>query len=138
MQHKLIDYFKKLIPLEANEIAALVESMEILSFKKNEIIIREGQLATSTYFVLNGCVKQFGNIDGKEMTTNFFTEEQWIISLDNFEENKPSQYSLMAIEDTELVVGNEKKHKNYLRFFLILKMCLVKLWKKFFSSNMQD
>ena len=48
-------------------------------------------------------------MDGEEKTTNFFTEEQWVISLNNFSYRAPSENNLICVEDTIVSVGNEEQ-----------------------------
>ncbi len=109
MDNRLINYFRKITRLTTEEIAVLTESMTLKHFRKGEYLLREGQVNNDTYFLLEGLVREFKMMEGNDVTTNFFTEEQWIISLDGFGEKKPSRYNLVCMENTVLVVGNEKK-----------------------------
>jgi CRP-like cAMP-binding protein len=109
MANRLINYFLKITPLTKDEIKVLTESLVIKNFNKGDYILKEGQYNNDTYFVLNGCVKQFKILNGNDITTNFYTEEQWIISLDSFEGRTASKYNLVCVEDTTVVIGNEEK-----------------------------
>lgn len=109
MKNKFADYFLRISNLTAEEVNVLTEGMIIKKFPKGSFLLKEGQLSTDTYFILEGCVRQFTVLDGDDKTTNFFTEEQWIISLENFTSKTPSKYSLVCVEDTTVVVGNEQK-----------------------------
>ena len=82
MDEKLLKYFQRIMPLSDEEITAIVETMSIQHYKKGTVLLKEGQISTEVYFVLEGCVRQFYLIDGDEKTNNFFTEEQWVISID--------------------------------------------------------
>jgi len=117
MNKRLINYFLKITDLTVDEINVLTESMVIKFYKKNSYLIKEGQINNDTYFVLDGCVRQFKVIDGNDITTNFFTEEQWIISLGNFEGTKPANFSLICVEDTTVVIGNEQKAQELFKQF---------------------
>lgn len=117
MNHLLINYFLKITNLTADEINVLTESMTIKKFNKNDYLVKEGQFANDTFFLLKGCVRQFKLIDGNDVTTNFYTEEQWIISLENFEGKAASTYNLICVEDTTLVVGNEQKAQELFKQF---------------------
>jgi CRP-like cAMP-binding protein len=117
MDNTLINYFLKITNLTADEINVLTESMEIKHFPKGSFLIKESQFNNNTYFIIEGCVRQFKLIDGNEISTNFFTEDQWIISLENFEVKTPSQYYLICVEDTTVVIGNEKKAQQLFKQF---------------------
>lgn len=109
MENRLINYFQKISSLSEEEIKVLTESMVIEKKSKGSFLIKEGQFTNDTFFILNGLVKQFKIIDGNEISTNFFNEEQWIISLDNFEGKTASMFNLKCLEDTIVVVGDEDK-----------------------------
>jgi len=145
MIKKLINYFLKITVLTADETKVLTESMLIKFYKKNSYLIKEGQNNNDTYFVLDGCVRQFKIIDGNEITTNFFTEEQWIISLENFEGTTPSNFSLICVEDTTVVIGNEKKalelFKQFPRFETISRQIMETVFleqQNFMTSYITD
>lgn len=117
MENRLINYFLKITHMTADEVKVLTESMVIKKYPKGSYLIKEGQFNTDTYFVLDGCVRQFKIIDGNDITTNFFTEEQWIISLENFEEKTPSKYCLICVENTTVVIGDEQKAQELFKQF---------------------
>ena len=109
MDNRLINYFLKITNLTADETKVLAESMVVKIFNKNEYLVKEGQFTNDTYFILDGCVRQYKTLDGNDITTNFYTEEQWIISLENFERKTASKYNLVCVEATTVVIGNEQK-----------------------------
>jgi len=84
MENKLINYFLKITSLTTDEIKVLSESMIVEKFKKGNYLVKEDQFNNDTYFISEGCVRQCKVVDGNDITTNFYTEEQWIISLENF------------------------------------------------------
>lgn len=117
MSDRLINYFLKITSLTVDETKVLKDSMVIKKLKKGDYLVKEGQLNSDTFFVAEGCVRQFKLINGNDITTNFFTEEQWIISLENFEAKTPSPYNLVCIEDTAVVIGDEQKAQELFKQF---------------------
>ena len=117
MNNKLINYFSKITKLTADEIKALTESMIVKKFSKNDYLIKEGQFTNDTYFILDGLVRQSKLIEGNDITTNFYTEEQWIISLENFEGKTASKYNLVCMEPTSVVIGDELKAQEIFKQF---------------------
>ena len=93
MDNRLINYFLKITNLTADETKVLAESMVVKNFNKNDYLVEEGQFTNDTYFILDGCVRQYKTLDGNDITTNFYTEEQWIISLENFEGKTASKFN---------------------------------------------
>lgn len=128
MKEKFSNHFAKYSALSESEIKAIHDSMIIKHFSKDEFLIREGQVMNDTYFVLQGCVRQYKNVDGNEITTNFFSEEQWIISTGDISGNEPSTDYLICCEDIIVSVGNEESAQkifvNFPRFESIARAIL--------------
>ncbi len=103
---QLIDHFSRISPLSPEEAAAIAESAVVKSYSQGAVLLREGQIATESYFVLQGLVRQYSLVDGEERTTGFFTEGQWVISLTGFED-QPSVHYWVCEEDTTVVLGND-------------------------------
>jgi CRP-like cAMP-binding protein len=100
MVTKLIDYFASISPLSKDERNAIAQSALIKKYKQGTILLKEGQVSTETYFVLEGCIQQYTMVDGEEKTTDFFTENQWVLSLSGFDADSPSAHFLVCVEET--------------------------------------
>ena len=121
MHEKFINYFSKISPLSIEESEAIITNMQTKALKKGAYLLKEGQVSANTYFVLEGCIREYILSDGEEKTTNFFCEEQWAISLNSSLSTKSSAtHNWVCIEDTIVVVGNEQQaqelFKNFPRF----------------------
>ena len=71
MDNKFVSYFSKISPLTTEEANAIALSMQTRSLKKGDYLLREGQISGSTYFILEGCIREYILADGEEKTTNF-------------------------------------------------------------------
>lgn len=109
MENKFVDYFSRISPLSKEESEGIAESMRTKTFKRGEYLLKEGQISASTYFILEGCVREYILTDGEEKTTNFFTEEQWAISLNSFAPQNSAKHNWICVEDTTVVVGDEQQ-----------------------------
>jgi CRP-like cAMP-binding protein len=125
MDNKFVNYFSRISPLSEEEANAIAKNMRVKHLKKGDFLLREGQISIDTYFIMEGCVREFTIIDGEEKTTNFFTEEQWVISLNNFSTKSLSQNNLICVEDTTVSIGNEEQaqamFKDFPRFETICR-----------------
>ncbi len=137
MEQKLLKYFQRIMPLSQEEIEAIVETMTIKQYKKGTVLLKEGQISTEAYFVLEGCVRQYYLVDGDEKTANFFTEEQWVISMQSFGEQKPSNHYLDCCMDCSLVVGNRDKEEYLYKRFPKLETVSRKVMEKVFAEQQE-
>lgn len=109
VENKFVSYFSRISPLSKEESEAIAESMQTKTFKKGDYLLQEGQISANTYFILEGCVREYLLTNGDEKTTNFFTEEQWAISLNNFAPQNTAKHNWVCVEDTTVVVGDEQQ-----------------------------
>ena len=137
MRNKLVDYFARIMPLTDEEAKAIAASMLIKEFKKGAVLLEEGQISTEAYFVLEGCVRQYYLVNGEEKTNNFFTEEQWVISLNSLSNGTPANHFFVCSEDTILVVGNEDKENNLYKRFPKFETISRKVMEKVFMEQQQ-
>ncbi|WP_207220011.1 Crp/Fnr family transcriptional regulator [Emticicia agri] len=110
MKEKVVSYFSAIQTLSADEAKAIADSAVIKKYCKGDFLVREGQYASDTFFVLEGLVRQYNLIDGEEKTTAFFTENQWVLSLGTAD--VPSKYYWICEEDCYLLIGNDQKAQN--------------------------
>ncbi|OME87464.1 cyclic nucleotide-binding protein [Paenibacillus sp. FSL A5-0031] len=106
MKSILFKYMTKFTSLSDGEQQAIVDDILVEEYKKGTVLLRQGDVPTKCYFVLKGIVRQY-LIDeaGKEVTSNFFTEEQAVSIFNRHQQDKPSAYTLTCLEDCVLVVG---------------------------------
>ncbi|MFC4778278.1 Crp/Fnr family transcriptional regulator [Paenibacillus sp. GCM10023252] len=106
MKSILLKYMSQLTTLSAEEQQAIVDEIQVESFKKGTILLRQGEVPVSCYFILKGCVRQY-SVDeaGREATSNFYTEEQAIALFNQHKLDQSSEYTFACLEDCVLIVG---------------------------------
>ncbi len=117
MPNKFTEHFSRISPLSDEETKAIEDSMKVRRFRKGTVLLEQGQVSVDTYFILEGCIREFVVTNGEEKTTNFFTEDMWVISLTNFTPNSPANYNLVCVEDTTVSIGNEQEAQNMFKRF---------------------
>jgi CRP-like cAMP-binding protein len=71
------------------------------------ILLNEGDISTRVHFIKKGCLREWFNKDGKEITFQFFFEGQAVASIDSFMNNQPSLYSIESIEPSIIYSMNK-------------------------------
>ncbi len=137
MENKIVKYFSQFTTLTPEEVKALEEGMVVSRAKKDTHLLKEGQTSVDTYFILEGCIRQYCLVNGEEKTTNFFTEGQWVISLTGLTQNMPSFYNLVCMEDTSLVIGNEQKAQELFKKFPRFETLARQVMEKSFAEQQQ-
>ena len=75
------------------------------SFKKKSILSDDDKFIDEVYFIERGILRvKIVDLDGREHTTHFAIENQFIADYNAFLTRKKSRYQLEAMEDTDVIV----------------------------------
>lgn len=101
--------------LSEDEAKEIVENINIQTFKKGTILLKEGVISKECYSVLKGCIREYYIKDGEEKTTDFFTEGQEVVSFTSYTNQTPSKHYLSCAEESILTVSTPEKEKEMYR-----------------------
>lgn len=79
-----------------------------MNSRKKKILLYEGQIAREAYFILQGSIRFYYNVQGTEITGNIFTENMFSSSHDSFFLQAPSKYTLETIEAVKAISISHK------------------------------
>lgn len=101
----------------------LVESiLQFQEIKKNEILLRNGQIAKKIHFVCKGTLRAYvTDLDGNVYNKNIFLENDFAGSTVSYLLNTPSNFTLEALEDTTLISFDYKKYRQLIESHIDLK-----------------
>lgn len=105
MEEKLFSFIEKYMELSDAEKKAITSLAMFKSFKKGAILLQEGERTTNSYFVLQGCLRTYYNIDGEEKTTEFYTELEGVTPQCSVNK-EPSECYIACIEDSIVLISN--------------------------------
>lgn len=105
MSNELVTYIKKHTTLSTELEQIVVESSNLVKYKKGTIILDEKSLSKESFFVLEGCIRTYLVEDGEEKTIEFYTEGQ-PLTPKNFGKNIPTGQYIECLEDCTLNVGS--------------------------------
>jgi CRP-like cAMP-binding protein len=137
MDKKLLNHFTRFKPLSTEEVEAIDETTRFRQYEKRTVVLKEAQFSSDTYFVLEGIVRQYYLIDGVEKTTDFFADEEWVVSLNHINPNNPSPYYLECCTDCSLLVGNSEKGEGLFKKFPNLETVSRKLMERVFTEQQE-
>ncbi|MCT3924186.1 Crp/Fnr family transcriptional regulator [Elizabethkingia anophelis] len=73
--------------------------MTIKHLKKGELLLQENEVCRKSYFMVNGIARKFFILDNKEVTTEFFFEEDIAVSFESLVNQKPSKEVIECLTD---------------------------------------
>ena len=104
----LVIQLKQVYKLSEKDCARLIQLFEPLEVKKNEHLLRSGEISRYVYFVEQGCLRQYYvNNNGEERTIYFKVENEWCSELVSFLDNKPTELNVQALENSKLQIMNQ-------------------------------
>lgn len=124
MNKLLRDNITKHVSLQEDELQQFYDLFELRSFKKKTLFLSEGQICGYEGFVLKGLFRVY-HLDstGIEQVLYFAPEDWWIADIDSFSNQRPSNLSIEALEDSEvLAISRKNKELAYERFPAIEKL----------------
>lgn len=101
----IIEFLSQYTPISSQLEKAILKYSKIKILKKNEVILKKGQIARECFFILKGCMKKYYLLDGEERITGFYTEGQ-VITPSSYTNKNPSKYYVSTIENTIVSYGN--------------------------------
>lgn len=67
------------------------------------VLLKAGEIAKYVHFIKKGCLREWFNKDGKDITFQFFVEGQPVSSIDSFMNGIPSLFSIESIEPSTII-----------------------------------
>ncbi len=80
----------------------LRQHLKALKLPKKHLLLEAGQTSNKMYFIASGLVRGYYLKDGKEVTTWFMQEGQFVVSILSFYTQKPGDEYIELLEDSHL------------------------------------
>ncbi len=103
MSDNLKKYLSRFVTLSNTEREEIAGKFKRKLVKKNEYIFRQGDTCKDFVFVDKGCLRLYYVKDGIEVSVWFAFQPSSAIEVHSFISEKPSNYFLQAIEDSEVL-----------------------------------
>lgn len=138
MRQKLINYFAEISTLSHEELAEVLEQLTFKTFEKGSILIREGQISTQCFYIVEGLVRQYSLDDGLEKSVGFYAEYQTVMSIPSLTEQKPSKYFFACLEDVTAIVGNPLEEQEMYAKYPKLEILTRSMIEQDFGQTKED
>ncbi len=111
----MFDYLIAKLPhlkKELEEYAALYKRIEVPA---KTVLLREGEVSKKAFFIEKGCIRAWLSHDGKDVTFQFFFEQQGLSSAESFRKNIPSILTIETIEPSVIYVLHKKDYEHVMK-----------------------
>lgn len=111
----ILEHIRKFVPFSKEEEVVLLPYLNLKSVKKKEYLLKEGQICTANHFVVKGCLRMFYiTEEGNEQMIQFAIDNWWMTDYMSFDSQKPTQFNIQAVENSEIIFLEKKRWRNYL------------------------
>ncbi|PWJ43718.1 Crp/Fnr family transcriptional regulator [Sediminitomix flava] len=106
MTHQLLkENIQRNVQFSKDELDEFCQYFQPKTINKKEFVLEQGELCKFEGFVLDGCFRVF-TLDkkGNEITLYFAVKDWWLMDIDSFMNQSPSNLNIQAIEDSEVLL----------------------------------
>ena len=97
-----------------------------IEISRNEYLKVKGSIDTNLYFIRNGSLRIYVIDEFEEHTIRFGYQNNFIVSLDSFITEKPSDFYIQAIKKTNLKIIKKKVFKDLINSNIEFKILGLK------------
>lgn len=103
----LIDNYKETVkriaPLTDADCDMFIPYLKIKQYPKGSNFVTDGQISNEIGFISSGSFRIYYLLDGKEINTNFFFENDFVVEYQSFLLQRPSKYYIQAMEESQVI-----------------------------------
>lgn len=115
--NQLFRIVEKIAPLDEALQVALAEHFEEKTISKGHLLLREGEVCRHLWFLSDGLLRSFHDINGKEVTSRLMFTGHIVISAGSFFTQTPATESIEALSDCGLLrIGFDQLQRIYQAF----------------------
>ncbi len=103
MTPELKSFISRYVHLDTTALTDISGRFRKKKLKKNDFLLREGEVCSDIIFVQEGCLRLFYISDDIETSVWFSFRGSSAIEISSFISGRPSSYFLQAIEDSEVL-----------------------------------
>lgn len=105
MFEQINQHISRCAPITSHDRELFNSRLKPKSFKKKTFLLQQGDICKFEAYIVKGCVKKYYiDQNGDEVILQFAVEDWWISDIGSFSEQKPSNFFIETLEDTELFI----------------------------------
>jgi CRP/FNR family transcriptional regulator, anaerobic regulatory protein len=108
---ELEKYIQSYFGLEKEELKIISNFFEPRTLKKGEFFLKSGRHCDRLAFVEKGLIREFVDINNREITKWIATEGYFVVDLAGFMFGLPARYNMQALSDCEMHVIELKRYR---------------------------
>ena len=124
-------HINKFTEISEEEFSEIITYFEIRKLGKKEILMEAGSVCNQHFFVLTGCLQMYyANEKGAEQTLQFALENWWLTDNLAFLQQRKTEFSIQAVENSEVLSIDFKNQEILLEKFPKLEKYFRNVFEK--------
>ena len=129
MNDNLNSFIKRFIDIENEELLKITSSFKRRIIKKDEYLLREGEVCNDLIYVKSGCIRMYYMSDKIEVSGWFSLSDSLAMEVQSFISETPTICYLHAIEDSEVFILSKGQLKNLYSTYPKTQELMRKIWE---------
>lgn len=136
MSKELISHFRKYVEINAEDEPTILSYFEPMIFAKKSNLMNDNSPCRFHFFVTRGCLRMFFVCDkGVEQTIQFAIENWWITDYLAFENQAGTEFTIQAVEKTEVLAISYKNQEKLLKKYPQLEHYFRLIYQRAFAAT---
>ena len=99
-RERLLQFIKEILPMHQNKVEEIASYFQGIEIAKGEYFIKYEKINNKYLFLEKGFIRSYTyDLDGNEVTTNFYSERQIVFEVASFFHETSSKENFQALED---------------------------------------
>ncbi len=103
----LLHYIRSLVTFSDESWTLLQPALSEKTYKKKELMLQEGEICNTLFYLHKGFCKSYYEIDGIVKNTGFYFENEVTTNLISFGSAQKSEFNIAACEELHTVIFNK-------------------------------
>ena len=107
--NNLLEYIRSLTKFSDESWELLQPALTKREFKKNEFLLKAGQVCNTLFYIDKGYCKSYYDMDGVVKNTGFFFENEIATNINSFGNGQKSEFNIVACEPLATIIFDKDK-----------------------------
>lgn len=98
----MFEQFRDQFPVDDNKWNSFISCFKPMKLPSKTTLLKEGEISKKMFLIETGCIRVWFNHNGKDITTQFFFENNMVGAIESFRKGIPSPVNIETIEPASI------------------------------------
>ncbi|KOP39849.1 Crp/Fnr family transcriptional regulator [Flavobacterium sp. WLB] len=134
----LFNHIKRFTTLSPDQEQLLLSKLKYRKVNRKDFLLKEYEVCSCYYFVTKGCLRFYRNTEnGFEQILQFAIPGWWLSDFQSFETQKPSEYFIQAVQNTEMLILQRSDYQELFTEVPVLNTYFRLMMQKAYTASLK-